>query len=260
MHPKHPLNCAIAYAIASSSIVSAASTIHFNRASAINSRIDIGGGENAIVDSGGTVAVTGEFTDEMVVTYTVTNLDFDGDAVADHFSVNILVSTQDSVIPKDANTFTNGTMGLNTPGAYAPGNVGNKINETGEFLTFSLDSPINVTLSTGGSTTLVFDGFSNLILANYNNNARHILDTDPTDMVAGVTGNANLTSDSVSLSPATQSFSVGYDSSSSDAFRVRNVDFSVTTTYDVTAVPEPSSASMLCLATCLVLSRRKRHA
>lgn len=245
----------------------AATTITFSKASAKKATLDLGG-EKWEID---TVSYSGADTAQTSVTYTIDNLDFDGDGAADPFSTTLNVAASNTQLPVEdpdpskVNVFsTTGSYGVHT-GLNVPLTNGNKLNVLGEQLTFSLAS-LSVNLSGGGTDdTIVFETFSNVRFDNYGANARHLVTTTP-NSVDPTNGNAN-SSDKVvfDIMQLISEFSVSYTEETGvtpDSYRIKDVKFSFTTDADVTVIsgiaPEPSTAMLSLIGlTCLLGFRRR---
>lgn len=202
-------------------------------------------GANSITGSSneGTVDTTSVSTDgdtNRVITYTIVDIDFDGDGMSDTLEVTIEATSTGSA--GGTITSTKGALGINSSGDKR-----DNMDTGGEAITYSYTSASVLLTDSGSEGTVSFDGFSQLTLDGYGNKATHLLD--------GVEGNANDTGDTISLG-LVDSFEIGYGPSSRGTFYLGDLDFSVTVT--TIAVPEPSSTALLGLGLSALVLRRRR--
>lgn len=217
-------------AVASIALVAGtqAATISFN---SVNATTD------GSVSEGTLGVAVGANAPTVDVTYSITDLNIEGDLVADDtLTAVIRVSTTGST---QQNVFT--TFGGGFGGSFGESSGNNALNGN-EALTFSF---VSASFAYGsGNTTVLdtrFDGFTQVTVAGSVTYTLTDVAADPDIVQVLQTGVTPFT--------ATQSFEV---SAPSDPTRVDGLTFSIT------AVPEPSSTALLGLGgLALILRRRK---
>jgi hypothetical protein len=186
-------------------------------------------------------SVVAEGDPNRVISYTIVDIDFDGDGMADTLEVTIEATSTGSA--GGSIISTRGALGIDSTGAKK--DKGN-MDTGGEAITYSYTSASVLLSDSGSEGSVSFDGFTQLTFDGYGKKATHLLD--------GVEGNANDTGDTISLG-LVDSFKIGYDPSSGGTFYLGDLDFSVTVT--TVAVPEPSSTVLLGLGLSALALRRR---